>query len=277
MYGIPTGASSGSNRVKRGGSWNNPAGNVRSANRNNNTPSNRNNNLGFRLVRPSLLMRRFHQQTGASGETRLSKALFPEHPVTLADFLREGVPKAARRVSGSFWLLSRTAQTKRSRIFMKIQYAAFLLPLYADSVEQEALNRFIRTRRIVQTRKELVSQEGQSWWAILVEYLDTPAPVAVGGETPKSKVDYKELLSPEDFAIFSQLREARKKLSEENGLPVYAVCTNEQLAEIARQKPKTVAECKKIEGIGQGKAEKYVPAFIEIITAVPHEDTPAAF
>ncbi|MBF2052019.1 MAG: SUMF1/EgtB/PvdO family nonheme iron enzyme [Candidatus Sericytochromatia bacterium] len=41
----------GSNRVNRGGSWNNNARNARSAYRNNNTPDNRNNNLGFRLVR----------------------------------------------------------------------------------------------------------------------------------------------------------------------------------------------------------------------------------
>ncbi|TLU55447.1 MAG: hypothetical protein FDX02_03150 [Chlorobium sp.] len=40
----------GSNRVIRGGSWNNTAGNCRSASRNNNTPDNRNNNIGFRLV-----------------------------------------------------------------------------------------------------------------------------------------------------------------------------------------------------------------------------------
>jgi len=44
------GADSGSNRVKRGGSWNNTASNCRSAYRNNNDPSNRNNNIGFRLV-----------------------------------------------------------------------------------------------------------------------------------------------------------------------------------------------------------------------------------
>ncbi|QQZ30682.1 SUMF1/EgtB/PvdO family nonheme iron enzyme [Thiothrix subterranea] len=40
----------GTNRVLRGGAWNNNAQNVRSANRNNNTPDNRNNNIGFRLV-----------------------------------------------------------------------------------------------------------------------------------------------------------------------------------------------------------------------------------
>ncbi|MBF0626344.1 MAG: SUMF1/EgtB/PvdO family nonheme iron enzyme [Magnetococcales bacterium] len=40
----------GSNRVNRGGSWNNNPANVRSANRNNWNPGNRNNNLGFRLA-----------------------------------------------------------------------------------------------------------------------------------------------------------------------------------------------------------------------------------
>ncbi|MBU0656056.1 MAG: SUMF1/EgtB/PvdO family nonheme iron enzyme [Gammaproteobacteria bacterium] len=41
---------SSANRVLRGGSWNNTPRNVRSANRNNNTPGNRNNNIGFRLA-----------------------------------------------------------------------------------------------------------------------------------------------------------------------------------------------------------------------------------
>jgi hypothetical protein len=39
----------GSNRVMRGGSWNNEAGNSRAAQRKNNNPANRNNNYGFRL------------------------------------------------------------------------------------------------------------------------------------------------------------------------------------------------------------------------------------
>ncbi|MFZ2900242.1 MAG: hypothetical protein WA004_16550 [Saprospiraceae bacterium] len=36
--------------MNRGGSWNNNAENCRVANRNNNWPENRNNNIGFRLV-----------------------------------------------------------------------------------------------------------------------------------------------------------------------------------------------------------------------------------
>ncbi|WP_143594357.1 SUMF1/EgtB/PvdO family nonheme iron enzyme [Thiothrix eikelboomii] len=47
----------------RGGSWNNTPRNVRSANRNNNTPDNRNNNTGFRVAQ---LNSRFWQLTSLS-------------------------------------------------------------------------------------------------------------------------------------------------------------------------------------------------------------------
>jgi formylglycine-generating enzyme required for sulfatase activity len=44
----PVNTAAATNRVKRGGSWNNDARNVRSANRNRNRPDNTSNNLGFR-------------------------------------------------------------------------------------------------------------------------------------------------------------------------------------------------------------------------------------
>jgi len=44
---------SGTNRVNRGGSWNNNANHCRVANRNNNNPTNSNNNIGFRIARSS--------------------------------------------------------------------------------------------------------------------------------------------------------------------------------------------------------------------------------
>ena len=40
----------GTNRALRGGSWNNNAESCRVVNRNNNAPTNRNNNIGFRLT-----------------------------------------------------------------------------------------------------------------------------------------------------------------------------------------------------------------------------------
>ncbi|MBL7794789.1 MAG: SUMF1/EgtB/PvdO family nonheme iron enzyme [Saprospiraceae bacterium] len=45
-----------SNRVLRGGAWNNNADNCRVANRNNDNPGNRNDNNGFRLSNTAYLL-----------------------------------------------------------------------------------------------------------------------------------------------------------------------------------------------------------------------------
>ena len=148
-----------------------------------------------------------------------------------------------------------------------------MLPIYPDSPEQETLNRFLKSRRIVQTLKKLVSSESASHWAILVEYLDSPKTNS-SEQQIKNKVDYKDILNAADFSLFSKLREVRKKLAEENGLPVYAVSTNEQLAEIAKRKPTNLTEFMKIDGIGQGKADKYVPAMLECIKQTGNEAPP---
>jgi RNA-directed DNA polymerase len=54
--------------VLRGGSWNVFPNNLRSANRNRNTPDNRNNNIGFRLARPLDPARATPTETDAVGE-----------------------------------------------------------------------------------------------------------------------------------------------------------------------------------------------------------------
>ena len=56
MWTKVCGAADGSNRVNRGGSYNNNAYNCACSNRNNNTPDNQNNNLGFRVVRSSSII-----------------------------------------------------------------------------------------------------------------------------------------------------------------------------------------------------------------------------
>ena len=38
------------------------------------------------------------------------------------------------------------------------------------------------------------------------------------------------MLKPEEFEVFSRLREWRKAAAEKEGVPVYTVLTNEQLA-----------------------------------------------
>ena len=90
------------------------------------------------------------------------------------------------------------------------------------------MNAFLRGHKIIAVTKEFVATGENSFYSIIAEYIDTSfAPVADKG---KASVDYKEILKPEVFELFSYLRDERKKLAEQAGIPVYAVVTNAQLA-----------------------------------------------
>ena len=142
-----------------------------------------------------------------------------------------------------------------------MQYKVFRIPVASSIPHEETLNGFLRSRRIVSVRHELVQDGANSAFCFLVEFVaDNKEP-----EAGRGKIDYREVLSAVDFALFSRLRELRKVLAESNGLPVYAVYTNEQLAEIAKRKPESLAALGAIPGIGQGKLEKFGTAVLEAL------------
>jgi superfamily II DNA helicase RecQ len=70
-------------------------------------------------------------------------------------------------------------------------------------------------------------------------------------------VDYREVLNQEQFELFSRLRDKRKELALRDGVQVYTIMTNEQLAEVVKQKISDVADLGQIDGIGAARIEKY--------------------
>ena len=140
-----------------------------------------------------------------------------------------------------------------------MKYSFFIIPIKNTKEAEQELNSFLSTHRGLTVHREFVSQGENSFWSLAVEYLDGTASFLDNNKNTgrKPRIDYKEVLNENDFALFSKLREIRKQIAEKEGIPVYAVFTNEQLAEIVRRKAKTKTEMRKIEGIGEAKVEKY--------------------
>ena len=82
----------------------------------------------------------------------------------------------------------------------------------------------------------------------------------------KNKIDYKDVLKPEEFAVFAKLRDLRKQIAQAEAVPVYTIFTNEQLADMVRAKVTTRAGLGKIDGIGEARVEKYgaLPGIVNI-------------
>ncbi len=125
----------------------------------------------------------------------------------------------------------------------------------------EDMNRFLRGYRVL----TLDRQCHEGVWRFCVTYQPSLADEA-GSPAPGEKIDYKQALDAGTFALFSHLRTVRKMLAEKEGLPPYAVFTNEQLAGIARCRCGTQAELGKIDGVGPARLEKYGAAMLAAIT-----------
>ncbi|HNY13386.1 MAG TPA: HRDC domain-containing protein [Candidatus Wallbacteria bacterium] len=153
-----------------------------------------------------------------------------------------------------------------------MQYKIFVVPIKNIAESEDDLNRFLRSHRVLSVQKEFVCEKENSFWTFVVEYLEQAQGQNTGSGDGKSKVDYKEVLSAEDFAIFTKLRDLRKEIANKEAIPVYAVFTNEQLAEMARQKVKIKSDLQKIAGVGEAKIEKFGGAFLDALKTSSGKD-----
>jgi ATP-dependent DNA helicase RecQ len=68
-----------------------------------------------------------------------------------------------------------------------------------------------------------------------------------------------------DGALFDRLREVRRRLAAEQGVPPYVIFHDSTLREMAAVKPASLAALAEISGVGARKLEAYGPAFLEAI------------
>lgn len=141
-----------------------------------------------------------------------------------------------------------------------MQIKVFNISVFDKGEQTEELNKFLRSHSIIDIEKHLISEGQYSLWTFCVRYKENSKT-----ETQlKPKIDYKEILDDSVFKVFSILRACRKKLAEQNGVPVYAIFTNEELANIAKLDNINIENLKKINGIGSKKLEKYGKPIIEM-------------
>ena len=143
---------------------------------------------------------------------------------------------------------------------MKMQF--FTIPIRDPQRATDELNAFLASHRVVHTERQFVVDGQNSVWSICVSYVEgegRPAP------EKRRKVDYREILPDDEFAVFVKLRALRKELADREGVPAYALFTNEQLADMIRRRASSLEGLKGIDGIGLARIEKYGEAFLGIL------------
>jgi len=150
---------------------------------------------------------------------------------------------------------------------MSLQYKFFRIPVISIDAWEEELNRFLRSVKVVHVQREFIDRGENSFWTLAIEYISTESGSWSGLEShKKERTDYKNLLSSEDFSIYVKLREWRKNIASQEGVPVYVIFTNEQMAKIAEKRVLTLDDLGKIDGVGESRVSKYGRDVIRVVS-----------
>lgn len=74
-----------------------------------------------------------------------------------------------------------------------------------------------------------------------------------------------------DEELFAMLKDLRKKVAKQHGLPPFVIFQDPSLEDMAMQYPVTIEEMQNITGVGVGKARKFGEEFIKLIKAYVEE------
>lgn len=147
------------------------------------------------------------------------------------------------------------------------QYQSFFISPFSEPSVTSELNSFLKSHRIINVEKKLIDGERGTGWAFLIEYSD----YEIGKTFPNSqtsKVDYKDVLNPTEFAIFDNLRKVRKEISDKTRMPLYGIFSNEQLSLMAKNPPKTKDEFLQIKGVNEQKFKQFGEIFLNALKSV---------
>lgn len=97
---------------------------------------------------------------------------------------------------------------------------------------------------------------------LLAKISGRPSPVREPAEPRRAELDV-------DAELLGRLKAWRQKKAEQSGVPLYLVCSNRTLEELAAARPQSRAALLEIGGIGQRKLEQYGRELLDLLAETP--------
>lgn len=104
---------------------------------------------------------------------------------------------------------------------------------------------------------------------LMAEDVDFEKEIGAQNQTMQQSAGENNVL---DKKLFEDLKNIRKKVAKENGIPPFAVFQDPSLEDMALQYPTTLSELSNVFGVGEGKAKKFGKKFVDYIAKYVEEN-----
>ena len=102
--------------------------------------------------------------------------------------------------------------------------------------------------------------------------LRTHLSAEASGERKSRKTSARRIPGKKSSLLYERLKELRADIARTRGVPLYAVLTNADLTVLAENRPASAEEAVKLPGIGERKAKRILPPFLEEIRNFSEDD-----
>lgn len=122
----------------------------------------------------------------------------------------------------------------------------------------------------------LVNKEVETYGTLKIteagrEFMKNPQPFMLVKEEEIGDTDDDDLIIPKqgggavDEELFNLLKDLRKRMAKDRGIPPYVIVQDPALEEMCSQYPITLDEIAQVGGVGKGKAQKFGQPFVDLI------------
>lgn len=143
---------------------------------------------------------------------------------------------------------------------MRIRILTLKFDPAREAFDDAELRDFIKDKEIVSCDSTFFSRNGQQYLSLVVAYHVSETKPEVSAETTRKTgktAAWRSMVSDADMPLFNAMRDWRNERAKKEGIPVYVISNNTELAHIVTEKPQSLNALRAIPGIGKAKAERY--------------------
>lgn len=152
---------------------------------------------------------------------------------------------------------------------MEIEILAYSWEPDREDFPIAAARKALKNVDVVDVREHLIGDGARSTLLLLLVKRSSKRQRSTNERWVGGREDPEDSVSAGDIPLFRNLRTWRNQKAETEQVPNYVIFLNKQLAEIASLHPRTLADLKKIDGVGIKKCERYGEEILAIVESFP--------
>jgi len=141
----------------------------------------------------------------------------------------------------------------------------------SEGFDDDLVQGALEGREVVSVTDHFFVHGGRPWLCLVVQHTDGSKDGGGRRERHRSR-DWAADLDDGQRQVFEALRAWRRERATADGIPVYIVATNRQLAEIVKRVPAGKSDLQEVPGLGREKVRAFGDQILEVVRSAMEPD-----